>query len=364
MGSMETPIPYAPAHDNGSEEVEVEEKGEETEMGLNPVDPFLVEALENPRHRLTVLRMELDIQKFMQNPNLQEFEFQHFPTSYLRCAAHRIAQHYGLETTVADSILDCSSSRIIARKTSVSKIRSISLSEIPCKVNDTETREKFRIAIRQRPNKVSQSDANVLETKKNLLKTVEERKEEYDKARARIFSGTSVTDPEIPLPSATAVGRNLSLEREESVNFRPLVEEHDKITINDGPSRIAIFRDREKDRNDPDYDRSYGRYFQGLAPNPNFYIGAFGALHPPLLQYDGSFLQFGNFPGNQTSFNCGMADSTMNALPAVGYQQSFSGAAYQQWPASTMMYTNCYYHPRQAIVQVPSYQSFDHSHNS
>lgn len=52
-----------------------------------------------------------------------------------------------------------------------------------------------------------------------------------------------------------------------------------------------------------------------------------------------------------------MADSTMNALPAVGYQQSFSGAAYQQWPASTMMYTNCYYHPRQAIVQVSKLSS-------
>lgn len=26
------------------------------------------------------------------------------------------------------------------------------------------------------------------------------------------------------------------------------------------PSRVAIFRDTEKDRSDPDYDRSYNRY--------------------------------------------------------------------------------------------------------
>ncbi|KAK8594103.1 hypothetical protein V6N13_125913 [Hibiscus sabdariffa] len=52
------------------------------------VDPFLVEALQNPRHRLTILRMELDIQKFLQHSDQQQFEFQHFPTSYLRLAAH------------------------------------------------------------------------------------------------------------------------------------------------------------------------------------------------------------------------------------------------------------------------------------
>ncbi|CAL9236402.1 unnamed protein product [Arabidopsis halleri] len=47
------------------------------------VDPFLVEALQNPRHRLTILRMELNIQRFFQSPDQQLFEFQHFPTSYL-----------------------------------------------------------------------------------------------------------------------------------------------------------------------------------------------------------------------------------------------------------------------------------------
>ncbi|KAF9625529.1 hypothetical protein IFM89_023840 [Coptis chinensis] len=44
------------------------------------------------------LRMELDIQSFMQNHDQQQFEFQHFPTSYLRLAAHRVAQHYGLQS--------------------------------------------------------------------------------------------------------------------------------------------------------------------------------------------------------------------------------------------------------------------------
>ncbi|KAG8044274.1 hypothetical protein GUJ93_ZPchr0132g18697 [Zizania palustris] len=97
----------------------VADEGRGTELEgrvTSHVDPFLVEALDNPRHRLMVLRMEMDIQKFMQNPQLHEFEFQHFPTSYLRCAAHRVCAHYGLETTVADSLVDASISRIVARK--------------------------------------------------------------------------------------------------------------------------------------------------------------------------------------------------------------------------------------------------------
>ncbi|EFH44668.1 predicted protein, partial [Arabidopsis lyrata subsp. lyrata] len=58
------------------------------------VDPFLVEALQNPRHRLTILSMEIDIQKFFQNPEQLQLEFLPFPTSYMRFAAHRVAQHY------------------------------------------------------------------------------------------------------------------------------------------------------------------------------------------------------------------------------------------------------------------------------
>ncbi|CAG7865741.1 unnamed protein product [Brassica rapa] len=43
--------------------------------------------------------MELDVQRFLQ----QQFDFQHFPISYLRFAAHRVANQYGLATPVQDS---------------------------------------------------------------------------------------------------------------------------------------------------------------------------------------------------------------------------------------------------------------------
>lgn len=202
----------------------------------------------------TVLRMELDIQKFMQNHHLHEFEFQHFPTSYLRCAAHRVAQHYGLETTVADSLVDGSNSRIVARKTPESKYPAIALSEVPVKQarNDIEAAEKLKFVICQRP-KASHNGAYGAGTNNGAAKTVEERIDDYNKARARIFNGSIPAD--VVGPSDFGA---LSIARNEPVNVEPSVDENKGCTFN-SRSRVAVFKDAEKDRSDPDYDRNYKR---------------------------------------------------------------------------------------------------------
>ena len=62
--------------------------------------------MANKYHLTVVLRMELDIQRFIQNSEQHQFEFQHLPTSYLRCAAHRVAQHHGLQTLALDNAMD------------------------------------------------------------------------------------------------------------------------------------------------------------------------------------------------------------------------------------------------------------------
>ena len=105
------------------------------------VDPFLVEALQNPRHRLTILRMELDIQRFLNNADQQHFEFPHFPSSYLRLAAHRVAQHYGMQTMVQDTGLDGQGSKILVRKLAKSKYPVVRLSEIPAKQLENDKSE-------------------------------------------------------------------------------------------------------------------------------------------------------------------------------------------------------------------------------
>ncbi|KAL0922936.1 hypothetical protein M5K25_006967 [Dendrobium thyrsiflorum] len=341
-------FPCEPAEVNGSTK-EAEERGV-----ISQVDSFLVEALENPRHRLTVLRMELDIQRFMQSSDQCQFEFQHFPTSYLRCAAHRVAQHYGLQTLVVENVADGSGSKIVVRKTPESRYPAICLSDIPTKQPENEQKGQVKIFIRPRPSKASQID---MEGQRNriIFRTVEKRKEDYDKARARIFNGSFSADNDLV---AAADGRNSPSSRDEKETCRNVTEELERIGIKEAASRVAIFRDREKDRSDPDYDRSYDRYARGFVPCNSFALGACNVLQPSHVQYDGAYSQMGYRP---------VDPSTINVFGSVGCSQTSPSAVYVQWPSPAMMYAQSYEHFRHGVFQGPVYQqplSFDHMQNS
>ncbi|KAK4838290.1 hypothetical protein QYF36_012636 [Acer negundo] len=338
------------------------------------VDPFLVEALRNPRHRLTILRMELDIQRFLQNPDQQHFEFQHFPTSYLRLAAHRVSQHYGLVTMVQENGLDGQGNRILARKTAESRYPAVRLSEIPTKQSEESDKlEKIKIAIRPRPNRGSANGANEYGINRNPVRSVEERKEDYDRARARIFSSPSSPDSEEMLHQVPTGGKNIGLSRDEIEGSRNSVIDTEKnICIRDGgTSRVAIFRDREKDRTDPDYDRSYERYIRSLPANQGFSLAPFNMqkVQVPFMQYDGSFPQMGQIPGTQASVSYRPpASPVMSPFCAMGLNvnQTPMDAAYMQWPSTAMMYAHSYEQFRHAVFQAPFCQqplSFDYSQN-
>lgn len=334
------------------------------------VDPFLVEALQNPRHRLTILRMELDIQRFLHNPDQQQFEFQHFPTSYLRLAAHRVAQHYGLQTLVQDTGLDGQGNRILVRKIGESRYPAVRLSEIPANQPENDKPEKVKIAIRPRPNRNSLNDANDGGIRRNSMRSVEERKEEYDKARARIFSSLNSPDSDDTLSQVSTEGKNVCLNRDENEGFRNFMIDPEKnATIKDAgsSSRVAIFRDREKDRTDPDYDRSYERYVRNLPANQNYNLVPFNMqkVQPPFVQYDTGFSQLGQMP---RTLSYGPPSSpAMSPFCAVGLDQtSGDAAAYMQWSSTAMMYAHSYEPFRHAVFQAPFCQqplSFDYSQN-
>ncbi|KAF8395751.1 hypothetical protein HHK36_019702 [Tetracentron sinense] len=316
------------------------------------VDPFLKEALDNPRHRVTVLRMELDIQRFMQNPDQQQFEFQNFPTSYLRLAAHRVAQHYGLQTMVLDNIIN-GVGTIVVRKTAESRYPTVCLSEVPTKQLENDKPEKVKIAIRQRPQKASSYDASELGMRHSPVRTVEERKEEYDRARARIFSSSSSPDLE-----GTSFEAMVDGSRDESEGWRNPILEPEKTPIpRDGgtSSRVAIFRDREKDRTDPDYDRSYKRYVRGLPPNQSFSLGNFGVqnFQPSYVQYEGCFPHLSQLPRTQTPVSYRPSSSSiMSPFCSMGSNQTSGDAVYMQWPSPAMMYAQSYDQFRHAIIRV------------
>ncbi|CAA0814408.1 Single-stranded nucleic acid binding R3H protein [Striga hermonthica] len=296
---------------------------------INTVDQFLREAIQNPRERLSVLRMEQDVEKFIRDPTREQMEFQQLPTSYLRLAAHRVAQHYSLQSMVLldNNLPDGSGSRIIVRKTSNIRIPLVRLADIPVNL-PTEENNAIKVAIKQRPHKGfhSNSNLNANPAKSNSSKSVEERKEEYNKARARIFSSTnssgssngkSVSDPRIqdsiqhgsvrtpkaeerisPSPgsgSNVTIGRSLSDSSTSSSRLIRSRIEKEPVARPKMNNRVAIFRDREVDRKDPDYDRSYDRYMQRFDPG----FGFSGCPYPiqpmyaPAINYNTEFPQLG-----------------------------------------------------------------------
>ncbi|XP_077241250.1 uncharacterized protein LOC143881839 [Tasmannia lanceolata] len=295
---------------------------------INQVDQFLREALQNPRERLSILRMEQDVMKFIRDPTQQQLEFQQLPTSYLRLAAHRIAQHYYLQSMVIldNNSPDGSGSRIVVRKTSECRLPLIRLADIPINLPFEDTNNITKVAIKQRPQKRSQtnSGANTHSSKANHSKSVEERKDEYNRARARIFSansgGGSVVKPEgestLPdifhhCPSLTPArveekssveGPEINLGRvsgesstvSNSRSSRNRLEK-EPVTRYRTNNRVAIFRDREVDRKDPDYDRNYDRYLQRFDPGFGFTGGQYTMqpMYSPALNYNTEFPQLG-----------------------------------------------------------------------
>jgi hypothetical protein len=333
---------------------------------VSMVDPFLVEALRNPRHRLTILRMELDIQKFLQNSDIQQFEFAHFPTSYLRLAAHRVAQHYGLQTMVLDNAVDGQGNRILVIKKPESKFPAVCLSDVPAKESENDKLDKIKIVLRPRP-KASSSDAKEMGLKRSPVRSVEERKEEYERARPRIFSSPSSSESEDASTQVVSDGRNLNVDENEVSRNASVDGDKSFCSRETGSSsRVAILRDREKDRTDPDYDRSYDRYVKSIPNAQSFNLAPLNIqkLPPPFVHYDSVFPQMGQIPARQASLN--YMTPVMSPYCAMGSDQTSRSGLYMQWPTQSVMYTQSHDQLRHAFFQAPFCQqplSIDYSQN-
>ncbi|GJR85148.1 R3H domain-containing protein 1-like protein [Tanacetum coccineum] len=269
--------------------------------------------------------MEQDVEKFIRDPSQQQMEFQQLPTSYLRLAAHRVAQHYSLQSMVLldNTLPDGSGSRIIVRKTSECRVPLIRLADIPVNIPTEDISSGVvKVAIKQRPNKRSQGGgANSNSLKNNSLKSVEERKEEYNRARARIFSssssssgekqeseprmeeafqhnsslGSSRVEEAVSVPNVSIIGRGSVDSSAGSSRSGRSRTEKEPVVRSRSNSRVAIFRDREVERNDPDYDRNYDRYAQRFDPGFGFNGGSYAIqpMYTPVVNYNTEFPQLG-----------------------------------------------------------------------
>ncbi|XP_024542542.1 uncharacterized protein LOC112350481 [Selaginella moellendorffii] len=206
-------------------------------------------------------------------------------SSYLRLAVHRVAQHYYLITSVIDSNVE--GCRIIVRKSGENKFPSIRLADIPVAA-DGGSNSNTKFVIKQRPQAsfISGGDSSgaASGSGSNASKSMEERNEEYNKARARIFRHEqeqraydellevekrktakvievreSASTPEQGRQRMNAGSGSNSCSSSSSSSGGS-GSKADKDQSSKSRQKVAIFRDREKDRKDPDYDRNYDRY--------------------------------------------------------------------------------------------------------
>ncbi|RXN17398.1 R3H domain-containing 1-like isoform X1 [Labeo rohita] len=151
---------------------------------------FLVNTLKNnPRDRMMLLKLEQDILDFISNNESQRRKFPPM-TSYHRMLLHRVAAYFGLDHNV-----DQSGKCVIVNKTSNTRIPDQKFSE---HIRDDKTDDFQKRYILKRDNSSIDKDDSVMRMKlkeDRRSKSIEEREEEYQRARDRIFADGLDTFP-------------------------------------------------------------------------------------------------------------------------------------------------------------------------
>ncbi|NXK47101.1 R3HD2 protein, partial [Chauna torquata] len=163
---------------------------------------FLVNTLKkNPRDRMMLLKLEQEILEFIGDNNNQ---FKKFPqmTSYHRMLLHRVAAYFGMDHNV-----DQTGKAVIINKTSNTRIPEQRFSE---HIKDEKNAEFPQRFILKRDDTSMDRDDNQIRLPLQdgrRSKSIEEREEEYQRVRERIFAR------EVSLDDSLARGNRDSLNR-------------------------------------------------------------------------------------------------------------------------------------------------------
>ncbi|NXD76950.1 R3HD1 protein, partial [Halcyon senegalensis] len=144
---------------------------------------FLVNTLKNnPRDRMMLLKLEQEILDFIGNNEVPRKKFPPM-TSYHRMLLHRVAAYFGLEHNV-----DQSGKSVIVNKTSNTRIPDQKFCE---HIKDDKSDDFQKRYILKRDNSSLDKDDNQMRIRlkdDRRSKSIEEREEEYQRARERIFA--------------------------------------------------------------------------------------------------------------------------------------------------------------------------------
>ncbi|KAM6112347.1 LOW QUALITY PROTEIN: R3H domain-containing protein 2 [Phoenicopterus ruber ruber] len=143
---------------------------------------FLVNTLKkNPRDRMMLLKLEQEILEFISDNNNQ---FKKFPqmTSYHRMLLHRVAAYFGMDHNV-----DQTGKAVIINKTSNTRIPEQRFSEHIKDEKNAEFPQRF--ILKRDDTSMDRDDNQIrLPLQDGRSKSIEEREEEYQRVRERIFA--------------------------------------------------------------------------------------------------------------------------------------------------------------------------------
>ncbi|XP_045078752.1 R3H domain-containing protein 2-like isoform X4 [Coregonus clupeaformis] len=147
------------------------------------VHDFLVNTLKNnPRDRMMLLKLEQDILEFINDDNNQYKKFPQM-TSYHRMLLHRVAAYFGMDHNV-----DQTGKAVIINKTGNTRIPEQKFSEHIKDERNMDFQKKF---ILKRDDASMDKDDNQIRVPLSdgrRSKSIEEREEEYQRVRDRIFA--------------------------------------------------------------------------------------------------------------------------------------------------------------------------------
>uniref|UniRef100_A0A3Q3FB35 R3H domain containing 2 n=1 Tax=Labrus bergylta TaxID=56723 RepID=A0A3Q3FB35_9LABR len=147
------------------------------------VHEFLVNTLKNnPRDRMMLLKLEQDILEFINDDNNQYKKFPQM-TSYHRMLLHRVAAYFGMDHNV-----DQTGKAVIINKTGNTRIPEQRFSEHIKDERNVDFQKKF---ILKRDDASMDKDDNQIRVPLQdgrRSKSIEEREEEYQRVRDRIFA--------------------------------------------------------------------------------------------------------------------------------------------------------------------------------
>lgn len=246
------------AHDREARDDEDDDVYAPGSLDGQDVDKAILEALCNPRERATALRIDADVEKFVTSGANNIMEFPVEMTKYQRLLAHRIAQHYGLQTssvTLARGL-----SRVVAQRsehTSIPKLKITDLKDIHCPPETT--RCTTEVTIKRRQGGPVSRIPNPPEGESGTggpgqARSVKVREQEYKAARERILGRAS--------DSGTPSSGSARSQKENGAD-------KNLQKMSDDARSKAVFRNREREMQDPDYRRGTNR-FQRCAFDPNY----------------------------------------------------------------------------------------------